>query len=61
MNTFTTGERRLINVLINFIVYVDAGTGTSPIILTMVTSGIFLKRNWKIKVSQIPCDSITKG
>lgn len=41
--------------------YVDAGTGTSPIILTMVTSGIFLKRNWKIKVSQIPCDSITKG
>ncbi|CAH1726097.1 unnamed protein product [Aphis gossypii] len=41
--------------------YVDAGTGTSPIILTMVTSGIFLKRNWKIKISQLPCDSITKA
>lgn len=43
------------------LVYVDAGTGSSPIILTMVTSGIFFKRNWKIKVSQIPCESTTKG
>ncbi|XP_025423759.1 uncharacterized protein LOC112693075 [Sipha flava] len=41
--------------------YVDAGTGTSPIILTMVTSGIIFRRNWKIKVSQIPCDSTTKA
>ncbi|XP_050422761.1 uncharacterized protein LOC126834697 [Adelges cooleyi] len=41
--------------------YVDAGTGTSPIILTMVTSGVQLKRNWKIKVSQIACDSTTKA
>jgi len=60
MNTRTNKHWQLINVFIT-IVYVDAGTGTSPIILTMVTSGIFLKRNWKIKVSQIPCDSITKG
>lgn len=44
-----------------YLVYVDAGTGTSPIILTMVTSGILFKRNWKIKVSQIPCESTTKG
>lgn len=42
-------------------VFVDAGTGTSPIILTMVTSGTIFRRNWKIKVSQIPCDSSTKG
>lgn len=44
-----------------YLVYVDAGTGTSPIILTMVTSGIIFRRNWKIKVSQIPCDSAIKG
>lgn len=48
-------------IKIIYLVYVDAGTGTSPIILTMITSGILFKRNWKIKVSQIPCESTMKG
>lgn len=51
----------LFKKMLYFSVYVDAGTGTSPIILTIVTSGIFFKRNWKIKVSQILCESATKG
>ena len=43
-------------------VYVDAGTGTSnPVTLSVVTSGPMFPRNWKIRISQIPCSSIYRG
>nr|XP_022917323.1 uncharacterized protein LOC111426814 [Onthophagus taurus] len=36
--------------------YVDAGAGTTtPIILSMITSGPSFQRNWKIKIHQILC------
>ncbi|KAJ8890645.1 hypothetical protein PR048_010154 [Dryococelus australis] len=39
--------------------YVDAGVGaTNPVTLTMVTSGPSLPRTWKIKVCQIPCNTL---
>ncbi|KAG8278905.1 hypothetical protein J6590_011305 [Homalodisca vitripennis] len=41
--------------------YVDAGLGTSPVTLTVVTSGPAMSRHWKIKVCQIPCSSSYKG
>ncbi|XP_017884593.1 uncharacterized protein LOC108627717 isoform X2 [Ceratina calcarata] len=42
-------------------VYVDAGLGqTNPVTLTFVTSGSFA-RSWKIRVSQIRCDSIYRA
>lgn len=43
-------------------VYIDAGVGmTNPIILTVVTTGPSFPRNWKIRVSQIPCYTSYKG
>lgn len=43
-------------------VYVDAGEGISiPITLSVVTSGPNFKRNWKIKITQIPCNVPYKG
>ncbi|KAF2897590.1 hypothetical protein ILUMI_08585, partial [Ignelater luminosus] len=42
--------------------YIDAGEGiTSPIIISVVTSGPSFMRNWKIKTTQIPCASTNKG
>ncbi|XP_063911375.1 uncharacterized protein LOC135128394 [Zophobas morio] len=42
--------------------YVDAGTGTSnPVTLSVVTSGPMFPRNWKIRISQIPCSSIYRA
>ncbi|XP_046659154.1 uncharacterized protein LOC124353265 [Homalodisca vitripennis] len=41
--------------------YVDAGLGTSPVTLTVVTSGPAMSRHWKIKVCQIPCSSSYKA
>jgi hypothetical protein len=43
-------------------VYVDAGAGfTSPVTLTFVTSGPAFPRNWKVRISQIPCQSNYKA
>ncbi|XP_059476250.1 uncharacterized protein LOC132197164 isoform X2 [Neocloeon triangulifer] len=42
--------------------YVDAGAGyTSPVTLTFVTSGPAFPRNWKVRISQIPCMSNYKA
>lgn len=42
--------------------YIDAGFGQSnPIILTVITSGPSFPRTWRIRVTQIPCDSISKA
>lgn len=42
--------------------YIDAGLGQSnPIILTVITSGPSYPRTWRIRVTQIPCDSIAKA
>ncbi|XP_054289374.1 uncharacterized protein LOC129004772 [Macrosteles quadrilineatus] len=41
--------------------YIDAGLGTSPVTLTVVTSGPAMNRHWKIKVCQIPCSSNYKA
>lgn len=41
--------------------YIDAGMGVSnPIILTVITSGNNYGRAWRIRVTQIPCSSISK-
>ncbi|XP_026683401.1 uncharacterized protein LOC103514711 [Diaphorina citri] len=38
--------------------FVDAGFGiNNPIILTFVTTGSNTARNWKVKISQIPCSA----
>ncbi|XP_065218295.1 uncharacterized protein LOC135844112 [Planococcus citri] len=38
--------------------YVDAGLGhVGPVLLTMITNGPEFSRNWKIKITQIPCNS----
>ena len=43
-------------------VYVDVGlVGNTPITLTVVTSGSGFPRTWRIKVSQIHCDSLSRG
>ncbi|CAH1390974.1 unnamed protein product [Nezara viridula] len=42
--------------------YVNAGSGNnSPITLTVVTSGPSFGRMWKMKISQIPCNSIYRA
>ncbi|XP_066901673.1 uncharacterized protein [Halyomorpha halys] len=42
--------------------YVNAGSGVnSPITLTVVTSGPSFGRMWKMKISQIPCNSIYRA
>ncbi|XP_077301690.1 uncharacterized protein LOC143922340 [Arctopsyche grandis] len=42
--------------------YIDAGIGTTnPIILTFVTRGPSFQRNWKVRVSQIPCSTIYRA
>ncbi|KAM3969070.1 uncharacterized protein ACR2FA_003721 [Aphomia sociella] len=42
--------------------YVDAGIGTTnPVKLTFVTSGNSFERMWKLKVTQIPCNTIYKA
>jgi hypothetical protein len=43
-------------------VYVETGLlGNSPITLTVVTSGTGFARQWRIKVTQLNCDSIGRG
>jgi hypothetical protein len=43
-------------------IYVDAGLGQSnPIILTVITSGVPFPRNWRIRISQIHCGSLSKA
>lgn len=43
-------------------VYIDAGVGTTnPVTLNFVTSGPSFPRNWKVKVCQIPCNTIYRG
>lgn len=45
-----------------FTVYIDTGFGdTNPIILTMITSGPAFPRLWRIRVSQIECNSISRA
>lgn len=42
--------------------YIDVGLGQSnPIILTMITSGPSFPRAWRIRVSQIPCNSVFRA
>ena len=49
--------------MIGFIsVYVETGlVGNSPITLTVVTSGTGFSRQWRIRITQIGCDSISRG
>ena len=43
-------------------VYVDMGlSSNSPIVLTAVTSGQSFERSFSVKVTQIECDSLSKG
>jgi hypothetical protein len=43
-------------------VYIDAGVGnTNPVTLNFVTSGPSFPRNWKVKICQIPCNTIYRG
>ncbi|OAD60708.1 hypothetical protein WN48_05270 [Eufriesea mexicana] len=43
-------------------IYIDAGLGqTNPVTLTFVTSGHSFARSWKVRVSQIRCDSIYRS
>jgi hypothetical protein len=43
-------------------VYIDAGIGnTNPVTLNFVTSGPSFPRNWKVKICQIPCNTIYRG
>ena len=45
-----------------FTVYIETGLiGNSPITLTVVTSGSGFSRQWRIRVSQLSCDSMTTG
>ncbi|KDR14260.1 hypothetical protein L798_10568 [Zootermopsis nevadensis] len=42
--------------------YIDAGVGnTNPVTLNFVTSGLSFPRNWKIKICQIPCNTIYRA
>ncbi|CAL7941194.1 unnamed protein product [Xylocopa violacea] len=42
--------------------YVDAGLGqTNPVTLTFVTSGHSFPRSWKVRVSQIRCDTMYRA
>ncbi|CAK9796678.1 hypothetical protein ANTPLA_LOCUS925 [Anthophora plagiata] len=42
--------------------YIDAGLGqTNPVTLTFVTSGHSFPRSWKVRVSQIRCDTIYRA
>lgn len=42
--------------------YIDAGMGQSnPIVLTVITSGAPFPRKWRIRISQITCDSMVKA
>lgn len=44
------------------LVYIDTGLGQSnPIIITVITSGAAYPRTWRIRVTQIPCQSISKA
>ncbi|CAK9834419.1 hypothetical protein ANTRET_LOCUS10951 [Anthophora retusa] len=43
-------------------IYIDAGLGqTNPVTLTFVTSGHSFPRSWKVRVSQIRCDTIYRA
>ncbi|XP_050592219.1 uncharacterized protein LOC126923126 isoform X1 [Bombus affinis] len=43
-------------------IYVDAGLGqTNPVTLTFVTSGNSFARSWKVRVSQIRCNTIYRA
>ena len=45
-----------------FIVYVDTSLiGNSPTTLTVVTSGAGFSRQWRIRITQIGCDSLARG
>ena len=45
----------------HFAVYVDVGNDNSPVTLSVITSGPTYSRSWKIKVTQIKCNSLTRG
>lgn len=45
-----------------FLVYVDASPGlNTPITLSVVTSGMSFNRDWKIRITQIPCTAMYRG
>lgn len=49
-------------VIFFFTVYIDAGLGqTNPVTLTFVTSGNSFARSWKVRVSQIRCNTIYRA
>ncbi|KAJ9583664.1 hypothetical protein L9F63_021994, partial [Diploptera punctata] len=44
------------------VMYIDAGVGnTNPVTLNFVTSGPSFPRNWKVKICQIPCNTIYRA
>ena len=45
-----------------FSVYIDMGLSTnSPVVLTAVTSGQSFERSFSVQITQIECDSLSKG
>jgi hypothetical protein len=55
----TTGSVTMLQLIS---VYIDAGVGnTNPVTLNFVTSGPSFPRNWKVKICQIPCNTIYRG
>lgn len=46
----------------NLLVYIDTGLGQSnPVVVTVITSGPTVPRTWRIRITQIPCTSISKA
>ena len=45
-----------------YLVYIDMGLSTnSPVVLTAVTSGQSFERSFSVQITQIECDSLSKG
>ena len=46
----------------NILVYIDMGlSSNSPIVLTVVTSGQSFERSFSVQITQLECDSLSKG
>lgn len=66
--TLTGSHSKILNAshkplsLISLAVYVDMGLdNNNPIVLTVVSSGASFERSFNIKVTQIECNSLSKG
>lgn len=52
----------IVKITFLYAVYIDAGLGqTNPITLTFVTSGSSFPRSWKVRVSQIRCNTVYRA